>query len=293
LPPFGDRLKKEREKRGITLDDVALNTKIGTRFLRALEEEHFDQLPGGIFNRGFVRAYARCVGLDEDQTIADYLLASGEVQPRKAEAAEPAQAPGPKVPAARIEKPKEVLADKVEQRPEDSGNWPILPGAIVGGVVVVVLLGLTAWHFTSRESSAGSHVTSSSSSASQAGPAVSTTGRGETASTATSAVPNSSSAAASFVVLIKASEDSWISISADGKPIFQDTLEASEQKSIEAYSEVVVRAGNLGGLDFWFNGKKLSSPGEEGEVRTLTFDTNGLRPPGPKSQPADATVQSP
>ena len=63
---FGARLKREREQRGISLDDVALSTKIGARFLRAMEEEKFDQLPGGIFNRGFVRAYARRVGIDEE-----------------------------------------------------------------------------------------------------------------------------------------------------------------------------------------------------------------------------------
>src|SRR5438552_848763 len=71
----------EREQRGISLDDVALSTKIGARFLRAMEEEKFDQLPGGIFNRGFVRAYARRVGIDEEQAVADYLEATGETIP--------------------------------------------------------------------------------------------------------------------------------------------------------------------------------------------------------------------
>ena len=67
LPSFGKKLKLEREKRAITLEQISNSTKIGTRMLRALEEEDFDQLPGGIFNKGFVRAYARHVGLDEDQ----------------------------------------------------------------------------------------------------------------------------------------------------------------------------------------------------------------------------------
>jgi len=78
---FGARLKREREKKGVTLDDISISTKIGTRLLRALEEEHFDQLPGGIFNKGFVRAYARHLGMDEDQAIADYLEASGQTPP--------------------------------------------------------------------------------------------------------------------------------------------------------------------------------------------------------------------
>src|SRR5271157_4578057 len=73
------RLKQEREKQSISLDDISLSTKISTRMLRALEEERLDQLPGGIFNKGFIRAYARCLGMDEDQAIADYLAATTTV----------------------------------------------------------------------------------------------------------------------------------------------------------------------------------------------------------------------
>ena len=49
---FGERLQREREMRGITLDEIAEATKIGTRSLRALESEEFDKLPGGVFNKG-------------------------------------------------------------------------------------------------------------------------------------------------------------------------------------------------------------------------------------------------
>src|SRR4051812_1618271 len=76
---FGDKLKREREMRAITLEEIAEATKIGTRSLRALEEEHFDQLPGGIFNKGFVRAYAKFLGIDEEQAVADYITATGDV----------------------------------------------------------------------------------------------------------------------------------------------------------------------------------------------------------------------
>jgi cytoskeletal protein RodZ len=64
--------------RGVSLDDIAEATKIGTRSLRALEEEHFELLPGGIFNKGFVRAYAKYLGLNEDEAVADYLAAAGD-----------------------------------------------------------------------------------------------------------------------------------------------------------------------------------------------------------------------
>ncbi len=74
---FGERLEQERTKRGVTLKDMADATKISARMLRALETEDFDKLPGGIFNRGFVRAYARHLGLDPEAAVADYISAEG------------------------------------------------------------------------------------------------------------------------------------------------------------------------------------------------------------------------
>lgn len=75
---FGEKLRKHRESRGLSLDAISTTTKISTRMLRAIEEEHFDQLPGGVFNKGFVRAYARQVGLDEEEVVNDYLAALRE-----------------------------------------------------------------------------------------------------------------------------------------------------------------------------------------------------------------------
>src|ERR1700753_4120562 len=75
---FGNRLRREREMRGITLDEITESTKISRRHLEALESENFEQLPGGVFSKAFVRAYARFLGIDEDQAVADYSAASHE-----------------------------------------------------------------------------------------------------------------------------------------------------------------------------------------------------------------------
>ena len=77
---FGEKLRKQREQRGISLDTISTVTKISPRMLRAIEDEHFDQLPGGVFSKGFVRAYARQVGLNEEEAVADYLTALRENQ---------------------------------------------------------------------------------------------------------------------------------------------------------------------------------------------------------------------
>jgi cytoskeleton protein RodZ len=72
---FGDTLRQEREFRGITLDAITRVTKISNRHLVALEQEHFDILPGGVFNKSMVREYARVVGLDQEEWVGRYLTA--------------------------------------------------------------------------------------------------------------------------------------------------------------------------------------------------------------------------
>jgi cytoskeletal protein RodZ len=67
---FGRELQQERERRGISLDAVAEATKVASRYLRALESDDFSSLPGGVFNKGFVRSYCRYVGLNEDEWVA-------------------------------------------------------------------------------------------------------------------------------------------------------------------------------------------------------------------------------
>jgi cytoskeletal protein RodZ len=80
--PFGEHLKREREMRGVSLEEVSAATRIAPRFLEALENEQWDQLPGGVFNRGFIRAIARFLGLDEENLVAEYALETkGRTEP--------------------------------------------------------------------------------------------------------------------------------------------------------------------------------------------------------------------
>jgi len=74
MPSFGEELRRERELRGIPLRDVSEATKISLRHLQALESDEFEHLPGGVFNRGFVRAYAQFIGVDPDAMVDAYLL---------------------------------------------------------------------------------------------------------------------------------------------------------------------------------------------------------------------------
>src|SRR5579872_3713066 len=71
---FGENLRREREMRGVTLEEISAATKISIRFLKSIENEEFSKLPGGIFTRSFIRAYAHYLGLDEEPILAEYQL---------------------------------------------------------------------------------------------------------------------------------------------------------------------------------------------------------------------------
>src|SRR5262245_51382298 len=72
MPSLGQELKRAREERGVALTDIASATHIGVRFLQAIENDSYDVLPGGVFNRAFVRKFAKQVGFDEEQAVRLY-----------------------------------------------------------------------------------------------------------------------------------------------------------------------------------------------------------------------------
>ena len=289
MPSFGEKLKLEREKRAVTLEQISQSTKIGIRMLQALEEDKFSQLPGGIFNKGFVRAYARHLGLDEDQTITDYLDASGEGL-----APEPEAAMGSQIPPAEAR--------------EQPAHRP-LPWGLFAAILLMVALALSFWSRSKHNN--GEHSGRSTAPTAVPKPATSASTGDATAvpqntnatttekaapsreiSTLTKSASTSANNAVTeaaqiapatpmpgeFTVVILARDESWISIKADGKPIFEATLMPETQHAVHAQREVVIRAGNTGALDFIFNGKKLNSQGDYGEVKTLTFGASGLLP---------------
>ncbi|HUC42676.1 MAG TPA: helix-turn-helix domain-containing protein [Candidatus Sulfotelmatobacter sp.] len=73
MPSFGETLRRERELRQISLREIAEATKINLRYLDALERNDFRHLPGGVFNKGFVRAHAQFIGVDAESMVTAYL----------------------------------------------------------------------------------------------------------------------------------------------------------------------------------------------------------------------------
>jgi cytoskeleton protein RodZ len=277
---FGDRLRREREMRGITLDEITESTKVSRRHLEALEGEHFDQLPGGVFNKGFVRAYAHFLGIDEDQAVADYSAACNE-----------------------LPEPENKFPLDIHAKPDPDLNpkRSYLPLVFAVAALVGVLVGYAFWAKSKPHSTDSAETTTAQSSpaASEKPANASTPAVAPAASTAASepkpravehtaatapANPQQPAPAAAaadksektFSISVKAKEDSWVSIVADGKSVMQRVLNADKHKKIKAGKVLVLRTGNAGGIEVSFNGKPLGTLGNENEPRTLTFNATGL-----------------
>lgn len=83
-------LQKRRKDRGVTLESIAENTKISIRFLKAIEDGDFKQLPGGIFDTSYLRQYAAAVGLDEKRLLEAYSAATNPLDAGQSEKEAPA-----------------------------------------------------------------------------------------------------------------------------------------------------------------------------------------------------------
>jgi cytoskeleton protein RodZ len=299
---FGDKLKREREMRRITLDEISESTKIPRRYLESLERENFESLPGGVFNKGFVKAYARFLGLDEEQAVADYVAVAKEES-----------APEDQFPLEIHEKPDRELNPRKSQLP--------LIAAVVA--LVGVLGGYAAWRSKLRQTE-NSEITVASASQSEGAKTgaltpeksadttaneANTTGaksrqiakaraldfkqtpiaatpvkqvaRVEApativdGSTPDPARTRSAQIKKNFFVVIKAKEDAWISVVADGRRVSHGTLRANKQRFVRADKEIIITTGNAGGLEMSFNGKPLGAIGSESEARTLMFTPAG------------------
>lgn len=281
---FGERLRREREMRGITIEEIADSTKIPKRRLEALENEQFDLLPGGIFNRGFVRSYARYVGIDPEQAVADYVAASHEQPP-----------PEDKFPLEIQEK------RPVKGTPSLNPRQSWMPIALAVLALVAVMLAWTKWGHRGlvRKTNSGNPVgqraqavpvQSSAEPLPAQAPEGSGAGTGHPAALTGGSVTTAGPASASNVqaghqsgqpsprprprsntLAISARADSWVSITADGKIVMEGILDANQQRSVTFANELVLKTGNAGGLDVTYNGKPLGGLGSDNEVRTLRF----------------------
>jgi len=259
LASFGEELRREREIRGISLKEIADATKISRRFLESLETNDHKTLPAPVFTRGFVREYARYVGLNVEEMVNRYNFAAANDD--------------------RIEKPPQVekyakqLPRDISPKPSPKRGIPpayakVDRNAIVVVIIAVALAAVAWWavQYNKRRLEATDVI------------AVTpvTTPKQEPV---TPPAPEPVAADDSMLrMTVEVIANSWVILEADGETAFNNEMVQGERKEFEAKEQFRFRTiGNAAGLNLTLNGMPVPALGGEGEViKNRVFDRKSL-----------------
>lgn len=240
---FGEELRRERIIRDISLEEISQATKISVRLLRALEESDVKILPAPTFTRGFIRAYARHLGIDPEEKVNAYLSDL---------AADSHEAP---------------IAKKARPRSRFWRGRRSTAGTIVGVVTaVLVLLGMIASPERRAKPSHQRLVAPP-----KASPVVLKNVAVSNEPTPVlqeepAAAPVASAPARGISLVLRFEEDSWTKLEADGKTVLNSLVRRGQTRRFEARNGFRISLGNAGGVRISVDGHALEPLGDSGEV---------------------------
>lgn len=249
---FGSKLREARERRGVSLRQIANSTKISVAALEALERNNISRLPGGIFSRSFVRSYALEVGLDPEEAIREFL----------------AQFPHDSVTVGHRS------SEHVEDNEAIESNRRLAVTLLRLTAVSIPIAGLIIYFGI-----AGRRATSP---AQQPPPPAAEAFEPLPALTATPSAPNAAlvpdePVAERLTVVLSVSRICWISATVDGGRAIEWLLQAGEQQTIDVERELVLTAGDAGALTVTVNGTEARPLGMSGEVATVRLNLTNFK----------------
>ena len=240
LTDVGTRLREARERRGVTLHEIANVTKISMVTLKAIERNDIARLPGGIFTRGYIRAFAGQVGLDPEKVVADY-VAQCEV----------------------VEEPPEVSDVDQDSRADR-----------VRLIAVLALgLGLTIY---AASFFSGSDELPSESLAVDVVLAIHESDIPKTFAFA-AALAAAENDLPALQLELELRGRCWVSASADGRLVIYRLMERGERAVIDAYAAIELHVGDAGSFAYWINGALGRELGQTGDVTTIHITQDNYR----------------
>jgi cytoskeleton protein RodZ len=234
MATLGQQLKQSREEKGISLQEIAESTHISIRFLQAIENDAYDVLPGGVFNRAFVRKFARQVGFDEEQAVNLYQEQWQE------QGGEP-------------ERGYQLGVDEPDFR-QSSGN-----GLLLSFVALIIIGALTyaAWViFAPVSNSGGSAVAGLNAPASPSVPPTPSATPVVTASPTPSPTPETP-AGAMRVQLTAPDEEVWLRVNTDDKEAWQGILNPGKSLEYDVNEKIILSIGRVQSLKIAINGRNM------------------------------------
>jgi cytoskeleton protein RodZ len=242
---FGEWLRRQREMREISLRDIADRTKISLRYLEAMEADRFDLLPAPIFAKGFLREYARYVGLSADEVVNHYLAVH---QPEE------------------VDQPGDATLVAMERKRRKKGrSWTWGLFLLLAGALLLALVALVSWLVDKREDEPAA-----------VPPQVAAP---QPAAPQQLAVPPAAPAApkAPLEVTLDFSANCWVRVTVDGKPAIEEERVQGESLQFEAQKSIAVKLGNAAAADIQVNGYPLEFDQSPGKVVEIAIDLETVR----------------
>lgn len=239
MATLGQQLKQSREEKGISLHEIAESTHIGVRFLQAIENDSYDILPGGVFNRAFVRKFARQVGFDEEQAVKLY------EEQLEEQGGEPEQR-------------YQMGVEGFDSRPT-SGNGLLL------SFVALMVLGALAYaayqYFAPAGSETGGEMAGLSTPTPTATPdtSASPSPSPEASPTPPALTPETAPAGAMRVQLSAPIEEVWLSVKPDNQKAQQMILQAGESREYDVNEKIILSIGRVPSLRITINGRAVDT----------------------------------
>ena len=231
MDSFGEFLKRERELREITLEEIRDSTKINIRFLKALEVDKFDMLPGKFFTRGIIRSYANYLGLDAEDVLNRY-------------------------DEFRLE---QNLPDEKEEKERDQYDEkkPPQKNKIILWTIIIIILISISIIFLYKFGKKQPQITQ-----------IAILEETEVPSVKEEVLPEiePDKMESGLQLEFNVDQKTWFQIYADGELIFEGIKEAGETFQATAQNEFIMHVGNAGGFTFLINGRQGKPLGLPGQV---------------------------
>jgi cytoskeletal protein RodZ len=244
MDDFGGKLRQARERRGISLRQIAASTKISAAALEALERNDISKLPGGIFSRAFVRAYAVEVGLDPDETVKEFLDRFNQE------------------PAPTAESATTVPQEETDFENKQKMAALALKIAIVGIPLILLIVYLTFFRNRSAVQAEGEPA-----SATTAPLPADTAAPSAPAAAVEATAP--SPAPGQIRLEIHPTAECWVALTVDGKKLLARVMQRGEREAHTVQREAFVEVGDAGAFAYTINGRVGKSLGDVGQVKTL------------------------
>lgn len=243
---FGEWLRRQREMREISIRDIAERTKISLRYLEAMEADRFDLLPAPIFAKGFLREYARYVGLSPDEVVNHYLAVH---QPEE------------------VDDPGDQTLVAMERRRKRKGrSWTWGLFLLLAGALLLALVAVFSWLNDRRQAEPAAAAPPPPQVSAPAEPPV----QAAQALPPPAAVPEPPRAP--LEVTLDFSADCWVKVVVDGKPAIEEQRVQGESLQFEAKESVAVTLGNAAAADIQVNGSPFPFDKQPKKVVELLID---------------------